>query len=462
MTRLPAVPDENTRLRSAMDAASSAFLLFDPQDRLIFASQKLREIYGASDELLQEGCSFENLMRALVERGAVTVEVDRRADWFAERMRLHREGGTFERRMLDGRWRRITEERLADGSYLSHSIDITDLVLQRHELEAARDEAQLAKVRLLEVIEALPAGLSLFDADDRLLLSNRRLREMHPGIADMLATPGTSFEALLRTNFARGGLVFDDPAAFESHLERRKEGRRAPSDKVVFRTLTRWISPIEHRSRDGTVIGIQVDVTELVEQRQAAERARVDLQAVNAELVAARAELEHLSLTDELTGLPNRRRFEARLPDDWARTQRLRQPFSLLMLDVDHFKGFNDRHGHPAGDRCLQRVAKALATTVNREIDLVARYGGEEFVILLPHTDAHGALLVAQACLRAVDLLGATRDEDTGPVTISIGLACVSDPGLGGSPESLLAAADAALLAAKRQGRHRIVEAPPG
>jgi len=455
--------DDAERLRSAMDAAAIAFMLFGPDDRLVFASRAMCALYGVDESLLQAGRSFESIVRDMLAHGVVRVPAEQHPGWVAERMRLHDEGGSTIRRMPDGRWRRITEERLADGSHLSYSLDITEIVEQRGEPEAARDTARRAEQRLRDVIEALPVGLSLFDADDRLLMSNQRLRELHPAIADLLAAPGSTFEDLVRANYARGGLSFAAASDFEAHLARRLASRRQIGDRVTFRTPTHWIVPIEHRNRDGSVLGIQVDVTELVEQRRAAELAQAALQSTIAELGAARAELEQLSQTDALTGLANRRRLDAQLRADWARTARLRQPFSLLMIDVDHFKRFNDRQGHPAGDRCLQQVAEVLAATVSREIDLVARYGGEEFVIVLPHTDVVGAALVATACLEAVDASGIPhQDSPEGKITLSIGVACAADPSQGGSAEALLAAADAALLAAKRAGRHRIVQAPAG
>ena len=444
------------RLRQAMDAASTAFLLFDPQDRLLFASRRLRDLYDDPGDLLVEGRSFEDIVRDTLTRGILDVAPAQREAWVAERMQLHHNGGSTPRRMPDGRWRRITEERLPDGSFLSYSVDITELVEQRGALEAARDAATRAEQRLLDIIDALPAGLSLFDTDDRLLLSNRRLREMHPAIAEMLARPGVSFEELLRANYARGGLCFDSDADFEAHLVRRREGRRHANSRGMFRTPSHWIAPIEHRARDGSVIGVQVDVTELVQQREAAEQARRDLQAAHAALAASQAELERLAGTDALTGLANRRALDVRLREDWARAQRLRQPLSLLMIDVDHFKAYNDTHGHPAGDRVLQRVAEALSFAVNREIDLVARYGGEEFAVVLPHTGAGGAAEVAKACLLAVDAAFTGRDG----VTVRVGAAAAADGTATAGEVALLMAADAALMAAKRGGRHRVVTAP--
>ncbi|MDP1534855.1 MAG: GGDEF domain-containing protein, partial [Rubrivivax sp.] len=138
-------------------------------------------------------------------------------------------------------------------------------------------------------------------------------------------------------------------------------------------------------------------------------------------------------------------------------------PLALLMIDVDHFKRFNDAHGHPAGDECLRRVAAALAGCARRPSDLVARVGGEEFAILLPHAGADEALAMAQHSLQAVDAEAIAHGDSplAAHVTLSIGLATLPLAGVAPGDESaaLLEAADAALYRAKEGGRHRVVSA---
>ncbi|MBH9577798.1 diguanylate cyclase domain-containing protein [Inhella proteolytica] len=180
------------------------------------------------------------------------------------------------------------------------------------------------------------------------------------------------------------------------------------------------------------------------------------------EKVAQRTEeLRQMSMKDGLTGIANRRAFDERLALEWRRSLRQNQPLSLLMLDIDHFKQFNDHYGHVEGDRCIQAVAQALSHVAARAGDLVARYGGEEFAILLPQTDAEAAAQVAQACLQAV----AEREiphmgsAAGGRVSLSIGHAtCVADAQSGA--EGLLRAADQALYQAKREGRNCSRNAP--
>lgn len=158
-------------------------------------------------------------------------------------------------------------------------------------------------------------------------------------------------------------------------------------------------------------------------------------------------EIERLAASDPLTGLPNRRMFDATLDRELARCRRNGQPLALAVADVDHFKAVNDQHGHQAGDEVLRELAGALRRAIRQE-DIVARYGGEEFVVLLPDADVGAALLVAER-LRA-----AAGEVRRLPTTISIGVA-VLDPGSGGA--GLVARADTALYRAKAAGRDRVV-----
>lgn len=175
-------------------------------------------------------------------------------------------------------------------------------------------------------------------------------------------------------------------------------------------------------------------------------------------LIQTNKQLTELSTTDTLTGLGNRRQLDAHLARACQRLRRRFQPLSLIMCDVDHFKIYNDNLGHPAGDACLKQVADALSKAVMRKGDTVARYGGEEFAVVLPNTDAQGALLVAQALRAAVQALELPHIPQTGQpfVTISIGVATLAGPAPDTSPAEMLARADEALYLAKANGRNRV------
>ncbi|MGO1500139.1 MAG: diguanylate cyclase domain-containing protein [Marinobacter sp.] len=178
----------------------------------------------------------------------------------------------------------------------------------------------------------------------------------------------------------------------------------------------------------------------------------------NAELNAAKSELEKISLTDALTELPNRRHFDLYLEKEWSRALRQRQSIAMVMVDIDYFKAFNDAYGHPGGDQCLRQVAQVLAKVVRRPTDLVARYGGEEFALVLPNTE--DAVAVVESCRVAIQALGIVHEfSGVAPVvTISAGV-CNLVPTKRISPELLIRSADKALYEAKRAGRNQVLEA---
>lgn len=176
-----------------------------------------------------------------------------------------------------------------------------------------------------------------------------------------------------------------------------------------------------------------------------------------AEVQAANERLAHLAREDALTGVANRRPLDEALEAEWRRAHRTRTPLSLLLLDVDLFKAYNDRLGHPAGDACLKAVAEAVTAICQRAGELVARYGGDEFVVLMPAVSEESAHEVAEKVRKGVQALGLPHPGSTvAPVvTVSVGVAS-AEPAAGGSPEDLVGAADRALYRAKQGGRNRV------
>ena len=197
--------------------------------------------------------------------------------------------------------------------------------------------------------------------------------------------------------------------------------------------------------QDGVPVRIMGTLQDITERMQ-----------VQAALQRANTQLAHLSITDGLTGVGNRRYFDQCLLFEWARSARQKQPLALLMIDIDHFKLYNDRYGHQGGDACLREVAGILTGFLCRTGELLMRYGGEEFAILLLDTDSVGASFVAQRCLDRIRY--ASLPHAASPVSdcvsISIGVASTI-PGPHALPADLVARADAALYQAKHQGRAR-------
>jgi diguanylate cyclase (GGDEF)-like protein/PAS domain S-box-containing protein len=172
--------------------------------------------------------------------------------------------------------------------------------------------------------------------------------------------------------------------------------------------------------------------------------------------------LETLAIEDGLTGLANRRRFDERLREEWGRAYRERSSLALLMIDLDHFKAFNDTYGHQAGDECLHAFAGILADEARRGGELVARYGGEEFALLLPHTDAEGCARIGERIRRALRAAAIPHEKNLPSRRVSASLGgAVCRPGIERSagPASLVEAADRALYAAKDAGRDRLAMA---
>lgn len=205
--------------------------------------------------------------------------------------------------------------------------------------------------------------------------------------------------------------------------------------------------------------GMQIgrDIQRALELRFENEELVGELEQLNVRLSEANNQLTQMSNTDGLTGVRNRRFFDLTLESEWERSCREQRDLSLLLIDVDHFKRYNDSQGHQAGDDCLRAVVDAITAGVRRPADSVARYGGEEFAVLLPETGPEGALEVAQRIRQRLheQRLAHPGMGDGRIVTVSTGVASMQ-PARGGSRDELLAHADAALYRAKDNGRDRI------
>jgi diguanylate cyclase (GGDEF)-like protein len=177
---------------------------------------------------------------------------------------------------------------------------------------------------------------------------------------------------------------------------------------------------------------------------------------LNQKLGAANERLAALASTDGLTGIPNRRAFDERLQMEWKRRSRPRRALAMIILDIDYFKQYNDHYGHLMGDDCLKEIARTLSEG-RRAADLVARIGGEEFSLVMPETDAAGAMIVAEAVRARIEGLQLEHVKSPlGVVTASLGVAVAAGDSRKGPVEDLMLRADKALYEAKRSGRNRV------
>ncbi|MCG8451903.1 MAG: diguanylate cyclase [Spirochaetales bacterium] len=235
-------------------------------------------------------------------------------------------------------------------------------------------------------------------------------------------------------------------------LEQQSEGYEAGGSGYLLKP----INPLVFRSKVSIFLELHRQREELVEKTTELDRRLNELQALQVQLERTNRELTSLSTLDPLTGLGNRRRFDAILEEEWKRSIRHRIPLSLLIIDIDHFKLFNDNYGHLRGDECLRSVAQALTSSLKRFVDSVARFGGEEFIAVLPDTGREGALEVAERIRTTV--IEQHIPHEYSPVssvlTVSIGHATLV-PQKGSDPLSLVESADRALYRAKKEGRNR-------
>jgi diguanylate cyclase (GGDEF)-like protein len=207
-----------------------------------------------------------------------------------------------------------------------------------------------------------------------------------------------------------------------------------------------------YRGLDGSLLGMVESFKDITERKRIA-----------ADLEKANQELHRLTTIDGLTQIANRRRFDECLKQEWVRMARAKLPLSIVMCDVDCFKLYNDHYGHLLGDDCLRSVAWAISYCAKRPADLPARYGGEEFAVLLPSTNAEGAVFVAESIRMKVQdlMIGHVASPVHQYVTLSLGVSCVI-PEHGANPQSLLEASDSALYEAKQAGRNQVRVKPIG
>jgi diguanylate cyclase (GGDEF)-like protein len=284
-------------------------------------------------------------------------------------------------------------------------------------------------------------------------------------VAARLALPLSAFRIVERTQLP---LVVDD-ARLDDRFARDPyfAGLERCSLLVLpvqSQGAARAVLMLENRLSRGVFSHARLNLVTLVASQLAVSLDNAQLYASLERRVAERTEalgeanrrLEQLSISDALTGLANRRRFDEVLASEWLRALRGSTSIGLVLIDIDHFKHYNDHYGHVGGDRCLHAVAAALQASVRQDMDLAARYGGEEFALILPGANLQAAAAAAAGAQRAVAAL--REPHAASPlqtVTISLGVAAHIPRDAAGA-EQFLKTADAALYRAKQQGRNRI------
>jgi diguanylate cyclase (GGDEF)-like protein len=413
-------------VHAALHHIDEGLVLLDENFRVQFMNAAFRKMWSVPDDLADSRPGLDEAARYMMSTVDYAISPEQREAFVADRIAKLRAdvAGQSEVRLSDGRIIRSRSRVLPQGGRMLSYVDVTDIMRHSEELE-----------RLHAALEYVDEGVVLLDSELRARFMNaasRRighLRQRAPDewplyselideVAANRAYAGPEAELAAQVAARKALIASGDPTPVEMRM----------ADGEIYRFRCAALP-------DGGRMLLYSDITDLVRQTE---------------------QLEKLAITDDLTGLYNRRHFLHLAEAEWSRFSRHGRPMALLMLDIDCFKSVNDRFGHDAGDQVI--VGLAAACREGRRVsDVVGRVGGEEFAILLPETAADAALGVAER-LRERVATSAFFPAATGlRVTVSIG-AAAARPELGGIA-ALMKEADQALYEAKRQGRNRVVTA---
>jgi diguanylate cyclase (GGDEF)-like protein/PAS domain S-box-containing protein len=430
-----ALRESEERFRSAFEDAPIGMALVAPDGRWLRVNRALCGMIGYTpDELL--ATDFQtithpddlyadlDLVRQVLSGELATYQMEKRY--------FHKRGPVVHALLA------VTLVRDAAGEPLHFVSQIKDITARK----AAEDALRASEAKFRCTVDRLAEGVFILDP------SSRRFVEANAAVLAMLGYTADEFLALTVPDIiahetpdviARTVRHIDDQLAADGRCDlgrkhlRRKDGSAVPVDVRV--TLV----PSGGAGLHAVVVK---DISEQVEHEDR-------LFEYQSQLEDANQKLRQMATTDGLTGVNNRAAFNTKLAEEYDRATRYEHPLSVVMLDVDHFKPFNDTFGHPAGDEVLRAVARTLKESA-RSSDVVARYGGEEFVIVLPDTDYAGAMVLAERFRRAV----AGQPWDKRAVTVSVGVATLTPTT--GSAEELVEEADQALYRSKEAGRNRV------
>jgi diguanylate cyclase (GGDEF)-like protein/hemerythrin-like metal-binding protein/PAS domain S-box-containing protein len=325
-----------------------------------------------------------------------------------------------------------------------HILSVTHDISNRKAAETALRESE---TKFREMADLLPQIVFETDAEGRLAYVNRQAYPICGYAEDDDVIGVSALDLFVPEDRDRAIAAF--ARRVDGLAAGNNEYRIARKDGTIFPALV-YATPVTRGGRVAGLRGIIVDIS-------AQKRAEEEIGRLAHQLELERDYAQASASIDALTRVANRRQFDEVLRGDFFRLKRSNEPLSLIMLDIDHFKKYNDEYGHLAGDECLRSIGETLKRIVARAHDKVARYGGEEFAVIMPETGARGAFVIAERIRKAVEELSIAHvASPVSPwVTVSLGLVTVSPSGLA-APEKVIELADKALYEAKRRGRNRV------
>lgn len=430
-------------LATALDQLEVALCVFDEEDRTILWNDTFLQFFPEHAGHVYSGEHYrENLRRFYLQR--LTED----------------ELPSMERYIEEGIQRHRSQQRPYEFDHHGYRVRVASLPLEAKGRVRLWRKTQLLLTGMQDrlnprvtplptsispdaamALESLADGVLMVDEHDHAIWANHAFLVLY-GLSGIDDLARRRFDEIYTGTWLGKELTARYTAGLAT-LRERQRFSGAPYELAL--PQDRWVRIVELRGTqtNGCSFFSHMDITQSRRQEE--------------ELRLLTSRLESLAVTDALTGLANRRRFDEVLETEWRRAKRSDTALALLMMDVDHFKQLNDTHGHPFGDTVLKRVSAVLAQRVQRAGSLVARYGGEEFAVLLPGTDTQEAQALAESIRQTVqDLM--YGNEQTGPVevTISIGMACTSTAALNADSTMLVDMADRALYEAKRTGRNKV------
>lgn len=326
-----------------------------------------------------------------------------------------------------------------------HVVSVVRDISERKQAEEALIESE---EQYRSILNASPDDITITDLEGRILMISPAAKKMFGYEEDFNEFIGMPL---------LGFILPEDVERAQYNIQRMYQGgsckpneyRGVRQDKSIFHIEVNSGFVRDTNGRPMRMVFIVRDITE----RKLAEQ---HIQELVRQLEVEKDTAQINSVTDSLTGLSNRRYFDMALKTEFFRLKRSGATLSLIMVDIDHFKKYNDSYGHLSGDDCLRQIASTLKTIVGRASDIVARYGGEEFVVILPETESYGAETMAEKIRKGIEELMIPHSaSETGPwVTVSLGVVSVCTKSFV-SPEQILALADEALYSSKHQGRNR-------
>lgn len=422
---------ENRIYRAIIEALPDCLNAKDVAGRFIVANPATAKLMGAKTSADLQGKTDADFYPAETAETFRRAEIEMMAKGEPIRIRQN-----FIRNDGQETWLSTLKAPLRDEfgnliGLITHNKEVTE---QRH-LELALTET---RARLESAISSMADGLAMFDSEGRLVYQNEKHGDLFPLTAD-LRKPGIHLRDIVKASLERGEIPMTGECV-DKLADQTVHALLSPGDRTFPLTNGRWVETRTRSAGNGSTTIVFSDITENRQREQ--------------ELCKLNARLAALADTDGLTGVANRRAFDRAIEELTKGANRQARDVGLLMIDVDHFKAFNDTYGHPAGDQCLRRVAETIASLIGTSSGaMLARYGGEEFAVILPGMSATETIEVAQWICRALrDLAIDHVGSDKGVVTASVGATTwleTSTRDVG----QFLRRADQALYEAKSAGR---------